>query len=166
MAGTGRGGPTTRRGWYGPGAVADSGAVIVRGGGARAWQFLKRNPDFGEAWAVHAATPVLEAAPFRLARQSEADRAAARFGLLAWLDPFAVHGPVSPFWSMAPMLRAAPAPADGPGLAEMVRKAGASLAGLRLCDGTLVLKVERDGAALQLALADGARFDLGADSVD
>ena len=58
---------------------------------------------------------------------------AGRFGLLAREDPLAAHGPASPFRAVAPML-----------------EAGAALAGLRLDDGALILKVERDGRALQL----------------
>ena len=44
------------------------------------------------------------------------------------------------------MIEVAPAPADGPGLAEMARASGAALSGLRLADGALILKVERAGA--------------------
>ena len=57
------------------------------------------------------------------------------------------------------MIEAAPAPADGPGLAEIARESGAALAGLILEDGTLILKVERAGRARQVRIADGARFD-------
>ena len=66
---------------------------------------------------------------------------------------------LTPFWSVAPMIEAAPAPADGPGLAEIARESGASLEGLMLADGTLILKVERAGRARQVRIADGARFD-------
>ena len=57
------------------------------------------------------------------------------------------------------MIEEAPAPADGPGLAEIARESGAALAGLILEDGTLILKVERAGRARQVRIADGARFD-------
>ena len=68
---------------------------------------------------------------------------------------------LTPFWSVAPMIEAAPAPApaDGPGLAEIARESGASLEGLMLADGTLILKVERAGRARQVRIADGERFD-------
>ena len=64
------------------------------------------------------------------------------------------------------MLEAWPAPADGPGLAELAREAGASLSGLRLDDDTLIVKVERGCGALQLRIADGAGFDLYAGTVE
>ena len=139
---------------------------MARGGGSRAWQFLKRNAHYGEAWRAHAPAPGLEDAPFPVRRQAQAGRGAGRFGLLAWEDPFADGGPASPFWAVAPMLEAWPAPAKGPGLAALAREAGAALAGLRLDDGALILKVERDGRALQLRLADGAGFDLRAGTVE
>ena len=90
--------------------------------------------------------------------ETEADLEAVRWGLFAWEDPFAAPGP---FWPVAPMMEVvpAPAPAGGPGLAEMVRESGASLEGLMLADGTLILKVERAGRARQVRIADGERFD-------
>ena len=56
------------------------------------------------------------------------------------------------------MIEAAPAPAEGPALA-LARESGAALAGLRLADGALILKVERAGRAMQVRIADGGRFD-------
>ena len=122
---------------------------MATGGGARAWQFLKRNDAYGEArLSLGAGAPGDEDAPFPIRRQSAADREAAGFGLLAWEDPFAPAGPPSPFWSVAPMIEAAPAPAEGPGLAQMAHESGAALAGLRLADGALILKVERAGCGI------------------
>ena len=74
-------------------------------------------------------------------------------------DPLVAKGPCSPIWAVAPMIEVAPAPADGPGLAEMARASGAALSGLRLADGALILKVERAGRARQLRFADGDGFD-------
>ena len=82
--------------------VADSagGGAVARGGGARAWQFLRRNEGYREAYGAGAEeAPVLEDAPFALRRQTEAERRLGRFGLLGLEDPFAAHGPASPFWS-------------------------------------------------------------------
>ena len=47
-------------------------------------------------------------APFPVRLQTAVDLAAARFGLLAWEDPYAEWGPVSPFWAVVPMMPAAP----------------------------------------------------------
>ena len=88
---------------------------MARGGGSRAWQFLKRNAHYGEAWRAHAPAPGLEDAPFPVRRQAQAGRGAGRFGLLAWEDPVADGGPASPFWAVAPMLEAWPAPAKARG---------------------------------------------------
>ena len=135
---------------------------MVTGGGGRGWLFLKRNDHYAEAHLPFAGgAPSLLDAPFPLRRQTEADLEAARWGLLAWEDPFAAPGPCSPFWSVAPMMEVvpAPAPAVGPGLVEIARESGASLEGLRLADGTLILKVERAERARQLRFADGAGFD-------
>ena len=75
------------------------------GGGARAWQFLKRNDVYREArLSLADGAPGHEDAPFPIRRQSAADRKAARWGLLAWEDPFARAGPASPFWPVAPMI--------------------------------------------------------------
>ena len=142
---------------------------MAEGGGGRAWLFLKRNDGYAEARPPFAGgAPSFLDAPFPLRRQTEADLEAARWGLLAWENPFAAPGPCSPFWSVAPMMEVvpAPAPAGGPGLVEMAREGGASLEGLMLADGTLILKVERAGRARQLRFADGAGFDPHCGSFD
>ena len=75
------------------------------GGGARAWQFLKRNDVYREArLSLADGAPGHGGAPFPIRRQSAADRKAARWGLLAWEDPFARAGPASPFWPVPPMI--------------------------------------------------------------
>ena len=132
---------------------------MATGGGARAWQFLKRNDDYAEACLAltDPAAAYLDA-PFPIRRRSEANLEAGPWGVLAWENPLAADGPCSPFWAVAPMIEVAPAPAQGAGLAEMARKTGAALSGLRLADGALILKVERAGRAMQLRIADGERF--------
>ena len=99
-----------------------------------------------------------ERAPFPIRQQTLADLAAARFGLLAWLDPFAVPGSVSPFWPVMPMLpawvEAWATPLVGDGLPR-----GLAVEGLRLLDRSLVLKLELNAAAVRLRLAAGCGFD-------
>ena len=73
-------------------------------GGPRAWAFLRRNPVYRAAWPAVAAGKVSEAAPFPVRIQSQADREALWWGLLAWEDPRRADGPASPFWAGAPML--------------------------------------------------------------
>ena len=72
------------------------------GDGARAWAYLRRNPDYRSAWAEHAARPAFEdGAPFPVRVRGEADRAARRLALPAWQDRDA-GGAVSPFFAEAP----------------------------------------------------------------
>ena len=128
--------------------------------GSRAWQYLRRNPRYAEAWREAAAEPAPdEPAPFPLRMQTEAERAAAAWGLLAWEDPVARDGPASPFWAEAPMVEGEASAAGEPGMVEVVRAPGARLSGLRLGGGALILKVEQGGAVAQVRIADGEGFD-------
>ena len=121
------------------------------------WAFLRLDPDYRAARAASALAPQYEAAPFPVRVRSKADRAASDpWRLLAWEDP---DGPASPFWDI-PMLDCALAD-DEPSLIELAQTAGASLSGLRLDGGVLVLKVERGGAAVQLRLRDAETFPEG-----
>ena len=105
---------------------------MASGGGARAWRFLRRNPELQAAWeACVRERPAFEDAPFAIRRQSGAERVLGRFGLHAVEDPFAGDGPVSPFWAVAPMLDVVSVRAGGPGLAALAGEAGTALAGLR-----------------------------------
>ena len=127
-------------------------------GGVRAWQFLRRNPAYVEAWQrVKTAAPV-EPAPFPLRKQTEADSTAAEWGLLAWEDPLADNGPASPFWAEAEMLEAFSAP-DAPPLSELLSAPDCRLSGLRLRSGAVILKVEEGERAVQLWMVDGDAFD-------
>ena len=140
---------------------------MTTGGGARAWQFLKRNPEFRDAFDARAGeAAVLEDAPFALRRQGRGERGLGRFGLHGLEDPFADDGPLSPFWSVAPMLEVEPVRADGCALAALARAAGAALEGLRLAGGSLILKLERGGRAQQIRLADGDAFDPARDTIE
>lgn len=144
-----------------------NGEGMAAGGGARAWQFLKRNSGFREAFAAWGgAASEFEDAPFPLRRESPPQSGAGRYGLYRLENPFAENGPASPFWRVAPMLDVEPARDDGPGLAALAAGAGVALAGLRLAGGALILKLERGGRARQLRIARGDGFDPGADNVE
>ncbi len=125
---------------------------------ARAWKYLRRNPAYIEARGTAAELAPEEPAPFPLRAQTAADREAAAWGLLAWEDPDDETGPASPFWADAPMLEAAPSP-QAPALAELLSAPGVRLSGLRLEDGTAIVKVEDGEATVQIRIADGAGFD-------
>lgn len=116
----------------------------------RAWRLLRRNRHYRKAWLRRLPPPGFpEPAPFALRLQTATDLAAARFGLLAWQNPFARDGPVSPFWAEALMADAMAVP-DAVPLVGMAAAGEAEVAGLRIGDGTLVLKIERYGAAVQV----------------
>ena len=112
----------------------------MTGDGALAWSVLRCSGDYRAAWRAHAAPPAYEdGAPFPVRIRTEADRAAeAPWGLLAWSDPDG--GSASAFFAEAPMLDGTGA-ASAPPLLPLLADAGASVEGLRLCDGALMLKV-------------------------
>ena len=130
-------------------------------GAVSAWRILKYHPCYREAWqAVADRIACPEGAPIPIRRQTEADLEAAPWGLLAWQDPFAEGGPASPFWADAPMPEGIPGRRETPSFAALVRSRGGAVSGLLLLDGALILKVERQGAAGQVRIEDGAAFDV------
>ena len=123
---------------------------------------LRSNPDYRAGWKAHVSTaPALEPAPFPLRVQSEADLMAARWGLLAWEDP-RVRNRTTPFRSDVPMLMAKAVEPEGPdcaALRDLVRESAAAFTGLRLRDGTVVLKAERWRRAEQVRVTNSEDFD-------
>ena len=87
---------------------------MANNGPARAWQFLKRNPDYRAGWRAAAPPAPLGPAPFPLRARSRADAAAAAWGLLAWADPDGGDELPSPFWADTPMVEAESAPPGAP----------------------------------------------------
>ena len=135
------------------GASAAAGALI-------AWRVLRCDPDYCNGWmSAVGRTGCPEGGPVPVRRQTEADLEAAPWGLLAWEDPFAEDGPASPFWADAPMAEAKQGGGGMPPFVEAVHRHEGSISGLLMLDGTLILKVERKGAAGQVRIADGASFD-------
>ena len=127
----------------------------------RALRRLMENPDYVADWRAHAGATVREAPPYVFRRQTEADLKAARWSLLAWEDPR--HPQWAGFFRAdAPMVEtrvAGPGPYARRSWRRLLRRAGATFAGLRLVDGTLVLKVSRGGETGQIKVIDGAAFD-------
>lgn len=133
-----------------------------RNGRWEAWRSLRANPDYRADWKAHAsAAPALEPAPFPLRVQSEADLMAQRWGLLAWEDP-RVRNRMTPFRSDVQMVRATavkPDVRDRPAMCDLVRQSPASYSGLRLRDGSVVLKVEWRRRVEQIVLTNSEAFD-------
>ena len=149
----------------GPHVTAADAGVLA--GAVRAWAYFRRHPGYGAEWRAFAGVATHEPAAFPLRLQGAADRAAAPWGLRAWEDPFAGDGPASPFWSEAPVALAVVAPPGteelGEPLGRLLARDGAALSGLRLLDGTLLLKVEWAGLAAQMRLIGAATLDPAAD---
>ena len=130
-------------------------------GGDRDWHSLRTNPDYRADWREHGtAASFVESSGFPLRTQSEADLEAARWGLLAWEDP-RTRSRVSLFWVDDKMVRAlAVKPEESaPAVAVLAREPGVSFTGLRLRDGSLVLKAKRGRLVEQLRIIDGDSFD-------
>ena len=123
-------------------------------GDTEAWGFLRAVRAYRAAFEDCAEAPAFEAAPFPVRIQAEADLAARDpWRILAWENPFAKGGPASPFWAEEPMLEGEGSP-TAPPLVALLADAGARLDGLRLLDGTLIVKVEQDGRAVQIRVAN------------
>ena len=130
----------------------------VRGWDAlRAWRFIRASRAYRDAWAKRPPMPGLpERAPFPVRLQTAADLAAMAWGMAAWEDPHAER-PLAPFWTQAGVIDGRVAP-DAPPLARLAAEGGATLSGLRLGDGALMLRIERQGRSVQVRLLRGAVF--------
>ena len=137
-------------------------------GGREAWHGLRSNPGYRADWQAYGTEEhALEPALFPLRVQSEADLEAGRWGLLAWEDP-RVRNRGLPFRAGVSVLtgHAAPAAERGaPSLARLVRESPATFTGLRLREGTVILKIERRGKVEQVRLCDWDAFDPERDSL-
>ena len=125
--------------------------------GVRAWRFIRASEGYRKAWRRH--NPPLglpEPAPFPVRLQTGVDLAALEWGMFAWEDPYAER-PIAPFWVRAQMSDGMVTP-DARPLAALAAEGGAALAGLRIGDGSLILKIERKGAAAQVRIPGGGAF--------
>ena len=133
-------------------------AAVIRGP-AGDWHALRANPGYRADWRTHGGEPsIVETAGFALRIQTEADLEAARWGLLAWQGP-RERSRFRPFWVDEKMLEAAVVEPGDP-LGMMARATGMSVAGLRLLDGALVLKVYRGRRVEQIRVLEGDAFDM------
>ena len=118
------------------------------------WKLLRGLRAYRAAYEAHAQTPAFEEAVFPVRVQSKADLAARDpWRMEAWENPFARDGPASPFLADEPMLGAEGSARAVP-LVPFLAAAGARIDGLRLLDGTLIVKIERDGRAVQVRVAN------------
>ena len=114
------------------------------------WKLLRAVRPYRAAYEAHAEPPAFEEADFPVRVQSVADLAAREpWRIEAWENPFARDGPASPFLAGEAMLEAEGSAAATP-LVPFLTAAGARIDGLRLLDGTLIVKIEQDGRAVQV----------------
>ena len=126
--------------------------------GVRAWRFIRASRGYRKAWRRRGPPPGLpERAPFPVRLQTAVDLVALEWDLLAWEDPYAVNGPIAPFWARAEISDGMVAP-GAPPLAVLAAEGNASLSGLRLGDGALMLRIERNGVAAQIRIPGGEAF--------
>ena len=119
-------------------------------GDTRAWRLLRSLQAYRSAYESHAEAPAFQEAAFPVRIQSETDLAARHpWQIEAWENPFARDGPASPFLAGEPMLEGEGS-SRAPPLLPILAGAGARIDGLRLLDGTLVVKIEHDGRAVQI----------------
>ena len=120
-------------------------------GDTPAWRVLRGLRAYQAAWTARAVPPAFEdgtAIPVRI--QSQADLAARHpWRIEAWQNPFARDGPASPFQAGEAMLEAEGSATAQP-LLPYLAGVGARVDGLRLLDGSLIVKIERDGRAEQV----------------
>ena len=122
-----------------------------------AWRVLRGLRAYRAAWEALGEAPAFEdGTAFRVRIQSEADLAARDpWRIEAWENPFARDGPSSPFVAGEAMLEAEGS-AMAPPLVPFLAGVGARVDGLRLLDGSLIVKIEQDGRAVQvLVTRDG-----------
>ena len=119
------------------------------------WKLLRGVGAYRAACEVHAVPPAFEEGTvFPVRVQSEADIAARDpWRIEAWENPFARDGPASPFLADEPMLEGEGSPVATP-LVPFLAAVGARADGLRLLDGSLIVKIERDGRAVQVRVAN------------
>ena len=124
----------------------------------RSWRRLREDPEYVSDWRASAGPTVREAPPYAFRRQTEADLKASRWNLLAWEDPHHAEW-AELFRADVAMVEARVAEPGGDAWRRLIRRAGATYAGLRLLDGALVLKVRRGRETGQIRVIDGSAFD-------
>ena len=136
--------------------------VSVAEGDTPAWGVLRGLRAYRAAWEARAQTPVFEEGTgFPVRIQSEADIPARDpWKIAAWENPFARDGPAAPFWAGERMLEAEGSPTAAP-LLPYLADAGARIDGLRLLDGTLIVKVEQVGRAVQIRVTGDGPLHAG-----
>ncbi len=115
------------------------------------WKLLRGLRPYRTAYEAHAAPPAYEeGTAFRVRLQLEADLAAREpWRIRAWENPFARDGPASPFLAGGRMLEAEGSARATP-LVPFHAALGGRVEGLRLLDGTLIVKIEQGGRAVQV----------------
>ena len=123
----------------------------------RAWRFIRASKAYRNAWEKRRPQPGLpERGPFPVRLQTSVDLAAMAWGMAAWEDPHAAR-PLAPFWARAGAIEGR-VTHDTPPLVRLAAEGGATLSGLRLADGALLVRIERPGLSVPVRLPAGTVF--------
>ena len=133
----------------------------------RAWRFIRASKAYRTAWKKRRPQPGLpERGPpgseagawFPVRMRSDADAGALGWGMLAFEDPYA-ELPLAPFWAEAGVIEGTVSH-DTPPLVRLAAEGGAALTGLRLDNGGLMLRIERDGRSVLVRMAGIGDFPM------
>ncbi len=127
----------------------------------RAWRFIRASKAYRNAWRKRRPQPGLPERPeagacFPVRLQTSVDLAAMAWGMAAWEDPHAAR-PLAPFWARAGVIEGR-VTRDTPPLVRLAAEGGATLSGLRLADGALLVRIERPGLSVPVRLPAGTVF--------
>ena len=127
----------------------------------RAWRFIRASKAYRNAWRKRRPQPGLPERPedgacFPVRLQTSVDLAAMAWGMAAWEDPHAAR-PLAPFWARAGVIEGR-VTYDTPPLVRLAAEGGATLSGLRLADGALLVRIERPGLSVPVRLPAGTVF--------
>ena len=126
-----------------------------------AWCFLQKNSNYKKDYFSNeiSITPKINKSNIIIQKQIQSDRGANKWGLYAYINPNTPADKTSPFWSIIPPLNAIAVLNSKSPLFSMMQKAEATVSGLLLLNGDLILKIKRERFVIQIRIAEGHLFD-------
>lgn len=113
-----------------------------------AWEYLRRNPEYENEVANLQKKPPVEGPAFldSYIEQQPHDDEARKWGLLSYNE----IGNIPPFWFISTTLSARAVANDDPPFLETLKQNKVFISGLRLLNGSLILKLQKEGKTVQL----------------
>jgi hypothetical protein len=126
-----------------------------------AWQFLRKNLNYNHDYEQnHTGTMhIIKNIGVPCTIQKTSDIAAKEWGLFAFSNPRMSSAEQRLFWSIAPTLDAEIIPNGQTPLLPLIHKSDATISGLLLLDGDLVLRIEHAMKTVQLRVKNGLDFN-------